>query len=195
MGDLDIYNVCLVVAAAAAVLDGATGRIPNWITYPAILFGLGWWMIAGGVAGLSLSFAAMLVAAVPFLLAFIFGGGGGGDVKIMAAAGAILSFPAILPVMAHALAVGAVMALGALMLRGRVTDSFGRLHRMIVLLPLGLQQASGLKIADRDEISGAVTDPEAPLRRPGAVGVRFGIALFAAMVWLKFPILPKIPGI
>lgn len=195
MGNVDIYDICLIVAATAAVFDGVSGKIPNWITYPSIVFGLGWWLLVGGATGISLSAAAMIVAAVPFLLAFIFGGGGGGDVKIMAAAGAMLSFPAILPVMAHALAVGAVMALVALMLKGRALIAFGLFYRTVLLLPLGLQQATGLKIAERDRLSGAVTDSAARINRQGAVGVRFGIALFLAMLWLNFPMLPKIPGV
>ncbi len=195
LAGFDTYDGCLLLALAAAITDGFTGKIPNFITYPAMILGLAWWLFAGGIAGLGVAAAAMVFAGFPFMLAFAFGGGGGGDVKVMAAAGAILSFPDILPVMGHALAVGAFIALALTVFRGRLRQMTAGVVNMIMLLPFGVRQASGLKIAERDPATGMVIDADAPINRKDAVGVRFGVALFLAMLWLSLPGLPRLPGL
>ncbi|MCO6188242.1 prepilin peptidase [Rhizobium sp. L1K21] len=185
----DVFYICLALAVTAAIYDGVTGKIPNFITYPAILAGLSGWWVAGGVYGIGGSLAGLAFAAFPFLLAFIFGGCGGGDVKIMAAVGALLGFPGILPVLAHALAVGALMAIFMLLLHGRLRLFWERNVARLMMLRFGVWNAQELTAWNKASTSGEVGLQE------GTVTIRFGIALGVAMVWLLFPALPRIPGL
>jgi prepilin peptidase CpaA len=87
-----IVGVVVAVSLCAAVIDGRTGRIPNWLTLPAVVFGLVAHGVVGGSTALGLSFLGLfLTAFVPW--AFFQGSSGraigGGDVKLAAAIGAL----------------------------------------------------------------------------------------------------------
>jgi prepilin peptidase CpaA len=91
------FALLAAVLLAAAFFDIRTTRIPTKMLYTAIVLGFvlaaacglardGW---SGMSMGLGLAGLAFLSAAVPFFLIFHAGGLGGGDVKLMAAVGAI----------------------------------------------------------------------------------------------------------
>jgi Flp pilus assembly protein protease CpaA len=85
------YVVALVVACLAALTDLAFRTIPNGLTYGAIAAGLVLGAV-GGWAGLSTSALGMIGLGVPFAILFQLGALGGGDVKLVAAFGALLGF-------------------------------------------------------------------------------------------------------
>ncbi len=97
---------CLVVASAAT--DGLLGKIPNYLTYPGVGWGLlintfprvAEWVLlvpdsnelrvgdvgaAGSLSGLTVCFAIMV-------LGYLMAGSGAGDVKLAAALGSLLGF-------------------------------------------------------------------------------------------------------
>jgi len=94
-GDQELSNpatltaVAVVWAAVAAFWDLRTKRIPNWLTLPAILLGLAVNAVLSGAAGLWASFLGTAVGAALLLVPFAMGGMGAGDVKMLAAVGAI----------------------------------------------------------------------------------------------------------
>ena len=91
-------TAAVLVTAVAAWTDGKSGRIPNWLTFGALLVGLGWHFFAGiafshslrgGLQALGGSLlGAVLCAAVPALM-YWKGAIGGGDLKLFAALGAL----------------------------------------------------------------------------------------------------------
>ena len=170
------WMVCLAVGMIAGLTDLLWGKIYNVLTYPAIAAGLVFAILAGGWTGLGLALAGLLVAAFPFLLSFLYGGGGGGDVKIMAAMGALMGFPAILSLMAHSLLIGGIMALGLYAVRGPL--SF-----------LGPAFGGG---PPPHSVSGAESVPTDTTRRGG---VRFGIAIAVALLWISVPGVWRLPGV
>ncbi len=182
----DNFYLCLVVSVTAAIHDGVTGKIPNFISYPAILFALAGWSVAAGWSGLGISAGGLVFASFPFLLAFIFGGCGGGDVKIMAAAGALMGFAGVLPVLAHALAAGALMALFLLIIRGRLRGFITLNAMRLTAARLGHFDVAGIAVEQGDEPVAMAAD---------RLGIRFGIALAAAILWLAVPGLPHLPGL
>jgi prepilin peptidase CpaA len=181
--------ICFGVAGIAAVTDLLFGRIPNSLTYPAILSGLILGFITSGTFGLLTHFGAALFAAAPFLLAFVYGGGGGGDVKIMAAIGALIGFPDILSVLAHALLVGAIMAAGLILFEGRLRQVADRLKLAVLKLPLGLKSALDLEPVGLSEDHGSGNG--AALKS----GVRFGIAAAIGLYWTYTPGIWHLPGL
>jgi leader peptidase (prepilin peptidase) / N-methyltransferase len=111
--------------------------IPNAITYPGILVGL-------GLSALSGYFLASLIAAAAaggvFLLLGIVsrGGMGGGDVKLAAMIGAFLGAPAVIVALFVAVALGAAVSVVLLALRLRTRKD---------MIPFGPAMAAGAMIA------------------------------------------------
>jgi len=100
-----------VYVLAAAVTDARLQRIPNWLTVPAAVLGLGYHSFMQGGMGILASLAGLGVGFLLLLLPALLGGGGMGDVKLLAALGAWLGWKSLLV----AFALGMVLAsLGAL---------------------------------------------------------------------------------
>ena len=109
------FLVALVFAAAA--VDIATRKIPNALTYPAILIGL----VLGSLSvGVTSSVGGLLIAAVPALLLFVFGSLGGGDVKLLAAVGAGLGLPLIFDAWLYTLLAAVVVGVFQILFSGRL---------------------------------------------------------------------------
>src|SRR5436309_13402218 len=82
-----------VLTTTAAATDLRSRRIPNWLTFPARVLGLAAHGVAGGSSGLTQGVLGALVAGGLLLPGWLLGWMGAGDVKLMAAVGAWLSFP------------------------------------------------------------------------------------------------------
>lgn len=108
----------LLVAAAAAATDARTGLIPNLITLPALFAALLLHFILQGAGGLLFSLAGALACGlIPYLL-FRAGSMGGGDVKLLAALGAIGGPQIGLEVEVLGMAIAALYAVAVLAVRG-----------------------------------------------------------------------------
>ncbi len=119
-------GLLLVVVSIAAVSDVRKHTIPDWLTLPAMLLGLGarfFFYGMGGAFGLGLS-SALFGLGVCFLIFGLFmvwgRGMGGGDVKLMMAVGAMVGFRQSLTWMMCAGIVGAVLALILVVFKRRV---------------------------------------------------------------------------
>jgi prepilin peptidase CpaA len=85
------WGVVIGASLIAAVIDLKSRRIPNSITVPLFLAGIGWSTWQRGVLGFGEGFLAALLLATPFILLFVFAGGGAGDAKLTGALGAWLT--------------------------------------------------------------------------------------------------------
>ncbi len=85
------YNDYLLLALllAALIFDLTRKKIPNFLTFPAILWGLLAHTITGGPEGLLFSVYGLLSGLAVFFIPFMLGGMGGGDVKLLGAVGAL----------------------------------------------------------------------------------------------------------
>src|SRR5262245_16716205 len=91
------FGLLCVVLITAAVTDMRPGNIYDWLTIPATVLGLLFWtvvgLIAGGWGGARDGFAHAGLAAIAGLLPALFflyhNGIQGGDVKLVAAIGAV----------------------------------------------------------------------------------------------------------
>lgn len=115
--------VLLLLLLAAAVNDVRSFRIPNALTVPGMLLGL----LIGAVdspnawSGLLDSMAGLAVALVCLMPLHAFRVMGAGDVKLMAAAGAFLGFPDVLPAIFFVVATGGVLAVGYIVVHRAAT--------------------------------------------------------------------------
>jgi prepilin peptidase CpaA len=165
------------VLITAAVTDCLTGKVPNRLTYPAVLLGIGWAAVAGwlhpqvaiteAVVGSLIGLAAGFI---PFAVIFAAGGLGGGDVKLMAAVGAIsASWQCVLSTAFYAFVIGAVLALIVMVRRGLFRRTISRL--------LGAAMMASARV------SPTVTTEDSP-RIPFALAIGIGGLLAGAEVLL-----------
>ncbi|HYT75439.1 MAG TPA: A24 family peptidase [Vicinamibacterales bacterium] len=116
--------------AAAVVLDVRTRRIPNWLTAGIAAAGFG---IAAGGGHVSLAQASigMVVGLLLMLPGHIIGATGAGDVKLMAAIGAVVGPGAIVRVFLYSAVAGGVFALAVAMRRGLVQQTVFATTRLV----------------------------------------------------------------
>ncbi len=110
----------LLVAAAAAASDARTGLIPNWLTLPPLFASVVLYFVLQGAGGLLFSLAGALACGLlPYFL-FRTGSMGGGDVKLLAALGAIGGLQTGLEVQFMGIILAAVYAILVLAFKGRL---------------------------------------------------------------------------
>lgn len=164
-------TAALVCASIGSMHDLRSGRIPNRLTGPAILFGLLIHLVIGGPAQLGYSALAGLIAGGIFLIFFIAGGMGAGDVKLMTAVGCLAGTAYIEEVLIATAIVGAIMALALAIYRGRLKQTL-----MNVATLMQHHQSKGLTAHPDLNLSNANT-LRLPYALPIAVGCLFTFVL------------------
>lgn len=153
-------TMCLVVLLAATAFDAATSRIPNELTYPAMLIGLALGCVAhlggaparlAGSAGAVQSVLGLLACGGIGLASMALAGMGGGDMKLLAAVGAMLGMSAAMTVLLYALAAAVIYALADLTVRGRLNSAMrevavGALELVCIGRPPSEQRPAGRTI-------------------------------------------------
>ena len=118
-------TAALVIGAgvAATVIDIRQRRVPNVLTMGLASLGLVFAMaglgdvtLGGALGGLGLGLALLLPA-------HVFGATGAGDVKLLAAFGALLGPASVFDAFLRAAILGGVMALGVALWRGRLRET------------------------------------------------------------------------
>lgn len=163
--------VLAVLVSAAAILDLRNRRIPNWLTVTGVLagIGIGIWQGTPGTAALG-----MVLALAVYVPLFALRATGGGDVKLMAAVGA-LAGPAVWFRMFLVTAItGGVIAL-VFIAGKRITRNTFR-NVAFILRELAHGRAPS---ALRPDLS--VTSPDA-VRLPHAVSIALGVLLYLLLV-------------
>lgn len=190
---LFIRALCLGTLLLAAGFDAATGRIPNPLTYTAVLLGLSINSLAMllkaiaprladhwlGSAGPTQALVGLLVFGGVGLVCKLLSGMGGGDMKLLAAVGALLGLSRGSDVLGCALVVAVIYSILNLLIAGRLNATV-RAWAVHALNLLFLRDS---------------TPTLGPSRRtiPLAVPVLLGMVLSAlppvaaATAWLKGP--------
>jgi len=175
MIDLVAYCLLLALVCIAAISDVRTGKVPNRLTYTAVLLGLVYWLIVSLVIGQTSIMVGCVVGLaaglLPFALIYMLGGLGGGDVKLMAAVGALsASWRVVLASTVYAMVLAMVFAIFIMIRKGLVKQTLSNLTR--------------IKRKKQD----AMTDDAPPSPQVAyALAVAFGVALAGAEVMLDMP--------
>ena len=101
----------MTVGGLATVEDLRSRTISNWLCLFGLVAGLVAQTVLQGWSGLGSSLLGAVIGFAVFLIFFLLGGMGGGDIKLMAAFGAILGQRQIVTAAVMAALVGGVMAL------------------------------------------------------------------------------------
>ncbi len=159
--DAFLLLVALAMAAIAAVLDLQQHRIPNWLTYPGILLGfalrgvlLGWKGLLSAVAGF------FLVGGIMFLF-YLVRAMGAGDVKLMAAIGALTGAREAGGVLLATAICGGVLAIAYALYRRRLWATVKNLGSVMKF----------------HAWAGAQAHPELNLDNPAALRIPYGLAI------------------
>jgi prepilin peptidase CpaA len=134
---MDLYSLmfAVLVSALAAGTDLRTGRIPNVLTYSAVVAGLCLGLTPEAQPALSARVVGLITAFLPAAALFAAGSVGGGDVKLLAAMGAVVGYPLILDVLFYTILVGAAISLGIIIWKGRSSEAVRGFGRLIASLP------------------------------------------------------------
>ncbi len=167
-----------VGGCVAAVCDLRTRRIPNSCNAVILIAGLALHVAFEGWPGLASALSAALVAFSLFLVFFLAGGMGGGDVKLMAALGAVVGLPHVAVLLLATAASGGLLAVIVVLVRQRTGRT---LHNLLLLLQFN--GAARVLLAGNGPPSG-----EAPLYLPYGVAIAAGtILVFACHAYSLFP--------
>ena len=109
-----------VVLIEAAIIDGRSLRVPNWLTYHFLIGGLIFAFAKGGSLLLLYSVAGALVGLFSLLPLYSIGGMGAGDVKLMAGLGAWIGPWLTAWAFACSAIVGAVLAVAMIVYSGAI---------------------------------------------------------------------------
>jgi prepilin peptidase CpaA len=148
----------LVACAIAVVTDLRSRRIPNALTAALALGALGL-HATQGPASVALSAATLVGVLLLGFMAFSFGWLGGGDVKLLAAGGAALSFPDAVPFIVYTAIGGGLLALVVATATGRLASVLRSVA--LVIRPFAFAGTQAVK-------------PLNPITLPYAVAIAFG---------------------
>ncbi|MCB9475290.1 MAG: prepilin peptidase [Deltaproteobacteria bacterium] len=130
VGDAALFLTILV----CAISDIKDGIIPNKITYSVLILGLVLGLLNGGGSGF---IQALFGAAIGFALLFFFylwGGFGGGDVKLMAAIGALKGYPFVIYAAFYSAIIGGIYSLAVVIWRGKLRNTMMNIGMYFVSL-------------------------------------------------------------
>jgi len=117
---MTLFAIAVLLGCAATIDDLRRRAIANGINAAGLVAGLVYHAANRGLTGLEWSAAGAAVGFAVFLIFYWMGGMGAGDVKLMAAFGALLGPSAILVAALLAAPLGALMAAGCLLWRWRL---------------------------------------------------------------------------
>ena len=118
-----IKTILLVILTISLYTDIKSRKILNVITMPSILFGIVYYTVILGKEGFLFSGKGFFVGLVVLLIPYLLGGMGAGDVKLMAAIGALTGPVFVFYSFIYTALVGGVIALILIMKRDGIVFS------------------------------------------------------------------------
>lgn len=103
------------ILIVAAIIDIRIQKIPNILTFPAMVVGLTYHSVANGWSGFIFSSEGMAIGIAIFLVPYLMGGMGAGDAKLMGAVGAMIGPKGVMIACLFTAIAGGVYALIALL--------------------------------------------------------------------------------
>ena len=173
---LAIKGVLLALVIAAAVFDIRSRRIPNWLNLLGVLLGLALNLWLGGFGGLWFALKGLGLAMLIYFPLYLIRGMGAGDVKLMAAVGAIVGPANWFGIFVLSNVLGGVAAVLLVMSKGSLSKTLGNLgcmlNELVHFRPPYLR---------REELD--LNSPKAA-KMPHGLAIAFGSLAFLAAAWI-----------
>lgn len=160
--------VVSLVLLALCIIDTRHSRIPNLATVPLALFGLAFNTWQGGLQGLGMAVMGLLLGLGLLMIPHVMGGMGAGDVKAMAALGAVVGPGAIFQVFLYTALFGGLFSLLHLLAGGTLLKRLAAYGTAVFAFA-----------ASRDRGSLNVFSAEGKSRLPYAAAIAFGFYAFS----------------
>jgi prepilin peptidase CpaA len=157
----------------AAVYDIRERRIPNWLVLAGIIAGFAWNLYSGGWSGLGHAAEGLGLGFALYFPLYLLKARGAGDVKLLAAVGAIVGPGNCFWVFILTAILGGIIAMVILLLRGRVRHTFFNLSFLV-------SDLSKLRAPHRSSEELDVTTSRG-LRLPHGAMIAVGVAAFIVM--------------
>lgn len=125
LATLIAYGVAAVMTLIAGVTDVRSQRIPNWLTFPALILAPVIYVVAFRLDGLATSLLGILGCGIIPYVIFQNRGMAGGDVKLFAAIGAVAGFGLGIEAEFYAVVFAGVFAMLKLARQRKVLRTFG----------------------------------------------------------------------
>lgn len=103
--------ILLIILAISVVSDLRTQKIPNKLTFPAVLFIVAYQLVLGSYEGFLLSLGGMVLGIAIFFIPYLMGGMGAGDAKLMGVVGAAIGAKGVVVVTLYTAVIGGFYAL------------------------------------------------------------------------------------
>jgi prepilin peptidase CpaA len=153
----------VAVAATGAIWDIRTYRIPNVLTYSAMMLGIAIHIFVEGRIGIVKGLLGLLVGGGIFFFLYVLRTMGAGDVKLMAAVGAFAGPSAVAAIALYSAIAGGVMALFVAVWKRRLRHTLG----------------SVVDVVRFHATVGAEMHPTVNLENPEALRFAYGVAILA----------------
>ncbi|WP_422485337.1 A24 family peptidase [Gudongella sp. DL1XJH-153] len=128
LNDIILFSMVIL----AVYFDLTQKKIPNFITLPVILWGLSAYTIFGGFEGFKFSFFGFITGLGILVIPFILGALGGGDVKFLAAIGALKGFEFTLYTLLYSSFAGGVIVIIYLIYKKKLGITLKRILGLIL---------------------------------------------------------------
>jgi prepilin peptidase CpaA len=113
-----------ILVAIAAIFDIRYRRIPNWLVLAGLIVGLAWNVYTSGWSGLLHASEGLGLGFILYFPLYLIRARGAGDVKLLAAVGAVTGPGNCLWIFLLTAVLGGIIALFLLLFRGRVRQTF-----------------------------------------------------------------------
>jgi prepilin peptidase CpaA len=130
----------------AALVDARTRRIPNAVTVPMSALGLSFGALGTGDATLGASAAGFVLGLLLMLPGHALGATGAGDVKLMAAVGALVGPADVVYAFLWTALAGGMLAVVVALSRGRLSATLAGTGRLL-MAPAGAKETIGATAA------------------------------------------------
>ena len=144
------YPLLIAAFVIATVTDLREQRIPNVLTFPLMLAGLVIHGMAGGLGGLTFAVQGLAVGLVVMLIPYMIGVMGAGDVKLMAATGALLGTTAVLHALLLTSIAGGVYALVVLLRHRDILLAIARRFKTAVFCFMGTRRFTYIPVTQAE---------------------------------------------
>jgi len=172
--DSYLLFLALTLALVGAIIDIQQHRIPNWLTYPGMVLGFGLRTVLFGWKGLLGGVGGWLLGGAIMFLFYVVRAMGAGDVKLMAAIGALVGPSELTTVLLATGIFGGLLAIAYAIYRGRMVSTLKNVGAVLRF----------------HAWAGAQAHPELNLDNPSALRMPYGLAIalgtlyaFVAIWW------------